>query len=327
MPLKLTSYYRGNEIPPLPGKNIFHSPELFRVYEATPGYTPVLVVGSREDKPVFRILAVCRKSIRLFPPALIKRCEIYGTGELLDEGEDKDVLFKEVISHLTGELLPRCFFIEFRNLENSLFGYKHFRDCGYFPVNWLKVRNSLHSLKTPMERFSESRRRQIRKGLENGAVACEAANLEDISGFSRMLRKNYSAKIRKHLPAADFFRILFTLCGDQGIGKIFLVRYKEKIIGGSVCLYSEGNAYLFFSGGMRKSYAKQYPGVLSVWKALEDAYERGIDHLEFMDAGLPFKKHGYRDFILRFGGKQSSTRRWFRFRWNFLNKLLVKIYV
>ena len=50
-------------------------------------------------------------------------------------------------------------------------------------------------------------------------------------------------------------------------------------------------------------------------------------HLEFMDAGLPFKKHGYRDFILRFGGKQSSTRRWFRFSWKWLNKLLCKFYI
>ena len=49
--------------------------------------------------------------------------------------------------------------------------------------------------------------------------------------------------------------------------------------------------------------------------------EEGYEHFEFMDAGLPFKKHGYREFILRFGGKQSSTRRWFRFRWKWLNNL------
>lgn len=327
MALELTTYRRGSELPSLPGKNIFHSPELFRVYEATPGYAPVLVVGSREGMPVFRLLAVCRKSLRLFPPALIRRCDIYGTGEVLVSGEDREALFGEVIGHLTDELLPRCIFIEFRNLENSLSGYKHFRECGYFPVNWLKVRNSMHSLKTPMERFSESRRRQIRKGLENGAVLCEAGCEEEIAEFSRMLKKNYSSKIRKHLPESVFFKILFSLCGPSGIGKIFLVKYKRKIIGGSVCIYSEGNAYLFFSGGLRKSYAKQYPGVLAVWKALEDAFDRDIGHLEFMDAGLPFRKHGYRDFILRFGGKQSSTRRWFRFRWNFLNKLLAKIYV
>ena len=76
-----------------------------------------------------------------------------------------------------------------------------------------------------------------------------------------------------------------------------------------------------------KSYPLQYPGILAVWKALQDAHQNGFRHMEFMDAGLPFKKHGYRDFVLRFGGKQSSTRRWFRFRWQWLNDLLIKIYV
>lgn len=78
---------------------------------------------------------------------------------------------------------------------------------------------------------------------------------------------------------------------------------------------------------MRKTYALQYPGILAVWKALRDAHQNGFRHMEFMDVGLPFKKHGYRDFVLRFGGKQSSTRRWFRFRWQWLNDLLIKIYV
>ena len=63
------------------------------------------------------------------------------------------------------------------------------------------------------------------------------------------------------------------------------------------------------------------------WAPITYAYEKGYAHLEFMDAGLPFKKHGYRDFILRFGGKQSSTRRWFRFSWKWLNKLLCKFYI
>ena len=72
--------------------------------------------------------------------------------------------------------------------------------------------------------------------------------------------------------------------------------------------------------------ALQYPGILAVWKALDDAKQRGYRHLEFMDVGLPFRKHGYREFVLRFGGKQSSTRRWFRFRWNWLNRVLIKMY-
>lgn len=88
--------------------------------------------------------------------------------------------------------------------------------------------------------------------------------------------------------------------------RIFIVTYKEKIIGGSACIYSDDNAYLWFSGGMRKTYALQYPGILAVWQALHDAKERGYRHLEFMDVGLPFRRHGYREFVLRFGGNKSA---------------------
>lgn len=110
-------------------------------------------------------------------------------------------------------------------------------------------------------------------------------------------------------------------------GKIFIVKYKDKIIGGAVCIYSGSSAYLWFSGGMRKTYVPQYPGVLAIWKAFDEAYSHGFRHLEFMDVGLPFRKHGYRDFVLRFGGKQSSTRRWFRFKWTWINRIMIKLYM
>ena len=82
MPLKLTTYYHGSDIPELPGNNTFHSIELFHIYEATPGYTPLLIVASEAEKPVAKLLAAVRKSARLFPPAIIKRCEVYGTSAL-----------------------------------------------------------------------------------------------------------------------------------------------------------------------------------------------------------------------------------------------------
>lgn len=326
MPLKLTTYHRGNEIPEFPGNNTFHSRELFQIYEATPGYTPLLIVATEGDKPIAKLLAATRSSMRWFPPSIIKRCEIYGTGEYLNDEIDKEAVFGEMLKHLTTEVLRNSFLIEFRNLENAMFGYKYFRENNYFPVNWLRVRNSLHSAKSFEERFSPSRIRQIKKGLKNGAKVEETHNIEEIRAFSQMLRQVYSSHIRKHFPNIDFFRHMDTRLIQNRQGKIFIVKYKEKIIGGSACIYSGTNAYLWFSGGMRKSYALQYPGILAVWMALKDAYNQGYQHLEFMDVGLPFQQHGYRDFVLRFGGKQSSTRRWFRFRWLWLNELLIRIY-
>ena len=326
MPVRLSTYHKGNASPALPGKTIFHSTELFHVFEMTRGYEPVLIVAFIGDRPVAKLLGVIRKSVRLFPPAIIRRCEVYGTGEYFDEELNKEDLFGEMLEHLTNEALRRSFLIEFRNLENPLFGYKVFRKNKYFAINWLRVHNSLHS-KPPYERLSLSRRRQINKALRNGAIMEVADNEEDIREFSLMLKKAYSSQVRKHFPDIDFFRLLAWQSPEKEIAKVFLVKYKDKIIGGSICLFSDSNAYLWFSGGMRKTYAFLYPGILAVWAPLTYAYEKGYQHLEFMDAGLPFKKHGYRDFILRFGGKQSSTRRWFRFRWDWLNSLLYHFYI
>lgn len=70
MPLKLTTYYRGKDIPDLPGTNTFHSKELFQIYESTPGYTPLLIVATEEGRPVARLLAAIRKTKSGFPPLL-----------------------------------------------------------------------------------------------------------------------------------------------------------------------------------------------------------------------------------------------------------------
>ncbi len=326
MPLKLTTYYRGSLIPELPGTNTFHSTELFRIYEATPGYTPLLIVASEEGKPIAKLLAAIRKSVRLFPPGIIKRCEVYGTGEYFDNQVDRETIFSDMLQRLTDEALREAFLIEFRNLDNAKFGYKVFRENHYFAINWLRVRNSLHLVAQAEEWFSPSRIRQIKKGLKNGAKVREAHTAKEIRDFAHMLHKVYSAKIRRHFPSKDFFQQLEKQMMRSRQSRIFIVTYKDKIIGGSACIYSDKSAYLWFSGGMRNTYALQYPGILAVWYALHDAKQRGYHHLEFMDVGLPFRKHGYREFVLRFGGKQISTRRWFRFKWEWLNRMLIKMY-
>ncbi len=325
MAYQLITYRKGNKLPPLPGKNLFHSVELFHVYEQTPGYDPYMIVTFEKGLPIACLLAVIRKSVRHFPPSIIKRCEVYGEGDYFS-GKNQEELFGTMLTHLTQIVSQCCFLIEIRNLNNPLFAYKHFRANGFFPTNWLRIHNSLHS-KSPEMRLSASRKRQIKRAEKNGATLHIAETEEEIRNFAKMLHNNYSAKIQKHFPDKRFFQQAILQNRKKEFCKIFLVKYNEKIIGGSVCLFSNQNAYLWFSGGMTKRYPLQYPGVMAVWKALTYAYEQGYQHMEYMDVGLPFKKHGYRNFILRFGGIQHNTHRWFRFRWNWLNKLLTKIYI
>lgn len=328
MTLNINIYTKGGDIPDLPGNDIFHSKKLFLIYEATPKHKPYMVIATDENQEVVSyMMATVRKNRLLLPPFHINRCVIFGKGVYPNSKYVKEYLFGQMLQHFTKRARKDAFVIEFRDLGNALWGYKYFRENNYFPVNWLRVRNSLHSQASVNDRISPSRIRQIKKGLKNGATIEQITNPEDIKELAKLLHKIYATHIRKHFPNIVFFNHFEKYLIKDGEAKIFAVKYKDKIIGGSACIYSNGNAYLWFSGGMRKTHAPQYPGVLAVWAALKDAYENGYNHLEFVDVGLPFKKHGYRDFVLRFGGKQSSTRRWFRFRWQWLNKLCTKIYV
>ncbi len=327
MPLQLTIYQAGSCLPALPGNDTFHSAELFHIYEATPGYSPILVTMTDDHGAlVAKLLGVVRRSVRLFPPAFIRRCEVYGTGEYFVPPHQREELFGRMLQALTSEARRRSFLIEFRNLEDARFGYRIFRQNNYFPISWMRVRNSLHDDLSVEERLSASRLRQVRKGLQNGAEVRVARTPEEIQSFARMLHKYYSSKVRRHFPSLRFFRELEQKLVEGQQSRIFIVTYKGRIIGGSACVYSGDTAYLWFSGGMRKTYALQYPGILAVWGALTDAKQRGYRHMEFMDVGLPFRRHGYREFVLRFGGRQLSTLRWFRFRWQWLNRLLGYLY-
>ena len=324
-PIRLMTYRNGSAIPTLPEQSLSNSSELFQVYGQTPGYTPILVVASIDETPIAKLQAVIRQSVRIFPPSLIKRCEIFGIGEYFNDTYSQEELFGLMLEHLTNEVQKDCFLIEFRNLPTALFGYKHFRRNGYFPINWIRVYNSLHNL-SPEERLESKRKRQIYRSFKYGVTLQEAQTEEDKKTYLQLLKLHYSSKLRKHFPDTKLFQLLTQGSTTGSISRIFTVKYKNRIIGGSFCMYSCDRAYLCFSFGLRKTFAWLHPNTMAIWAALIDAYQRGYPHFEFIDAGLPFQKVGYRNFILSFGGKQVSTRRWFRFRWEWINKLFTRLY-
>ncbi len=325
MQLELSTYYHSQDLPDLPGSDLFHSQAIFKVYEKTPGYSPILVVARQAGIPQAKLLAVTRRGPGI-KGWLIRRCEVFGTGEYFcEDSSAQEPLFHAMLKHLTSAALKKAWMITFRNLKDPMFGYKVFRENHYFPINWMRVISNLKG-KDLMEKASPSRRRQIRRGLKNGVTLEETTDPQAILEFSTMLRRNYSVKVRKHFPRTEFFTAFNEILHPLHKGSIYTVRYQSHIIGGSVVVFSDDSAYLIFSGGMNKSYKTKYPGVLSVWKALNEASIRGCRQMEYIDAGLPFHSHGFREFALRFGAKKLSSRRWFCFRWVWLNKLLARIY-
>ena len=324
MAIRLVTYRREEDIPVLPGCDVFHSAESFRVMARTTGFTVLLFVAYEGDKPVGKLLTLTRRLSRVLP--FWKKTVVFGVGDYLDDTYHRDEVFSELLSYMVTVHKEETVMFEFRNLKESLFGYKYFRENGFFPVKFLRVVNSLHHGKLG-KWMDISRRRQIERGLVNGADMCLAETKEETMEFFRMMKRYYSSRLNRYFPDMSFFEELCDCNRDREVARVFVVKYKGRVIGGSVCLFSGEDVYLLFSGGMNKTYHHLYPGVLAVWKAMTYAYDNGYRHLEFMNAGLPFKKIGYRDFILSFGGMQTSSRRWYRVRPAWLNRLLTRLYV
>ena len=143
-------------------------------------------------------------------------------------------------------------------------------------------------------------------------------NDDDVRCFYRILKRSNRLNLRRLIPTYEqFLEMLVSNSAD-----VFVTIYEEKIIGGCACVYSQGNAYLWYLATRNKRYIHLHPDQITVWRAITHAYEHGCSHFCFLDAGLPMKGNLFRDFILSFGGKPVAKYRWFRFSFTWLNKLL-----
>ena len=300
--------------------NFFHSPQLFMVCRNTPRQKPYLVtIQTPGGTVVAQMLAVVRYRSSWLPPYLYRHCRVMGEGVYVD-GHPKQELFGVMLRALTERMGRWILYIEFSNLSQKMVGYKEFRDSGYFPVRWMSIHNSLHS-RTPEERLSERMLQRINQAYERGIVTDEVQTDEDFRAFMKLLRRHNWTNPKRYIPADEFFR---GLQGDNG--RLFLTRYRGRIVGCSAVAYSQRQAYLWYAAYRRKSYAWLRPDVLTIWHAIKSSYELGYEHIFFMDVGLPFQKNAFREFILRFGGKPTSTYRWFRCSIGWINKIFSWFY-
>lgn len=321
MTTKIEIITRSDKLPTMSERNFFHSPELFRIVEQTRGQTPYMVVAMREGRVVAHLLAVLRRRGSLLPPYLFTQGRIYGEGEY-DEGESREELFSLMLQAISRKLHRRlCFYIEFSDLSTKMFGYRHLRRQGFFPIHWMEIHNSLHSM-PPEDRLNDKMKERIQHAYEQGVVTKRVAHYDDFRDFYKMLRRFFRMKIRRYLPPERQFYEL----NKSSNCRLYITQYKGKAIGSCACVYTGGNAYLWYLASRRKSHPLLHPETLTVWNAMKEAHAEGMRHFYFMDVGLPYRRNPQREFILSFGGKPVGTYRWFNFTFGWLNKIVSWFY-
>ena len=70
---------KGEELPQMQCTNFFHSVDLFRIIENTPGQRPFMAVAyDRRGDVVGHILVMLRRRGSLIPPYLFTQARVYG---------------------------------------------------------------------------------------------------------------------------------------------------------------------------------------------------------------------------------------------------------
>lgn len=320
--IRVTIYSRGETLPPLCGSNFFHSAELFHIVEKSPGQRPFMAVAvDGEGSEMGHLLAFVQAHGTWLPPFRYSHGRAYGEGEYAD-GVRHDDVFGALLKAITRKLRRRlCFCIEFSDLSKKMFGYRLFRENDYFPVSWMKVYNSLHSM-APRDRLSQKMLDRIGRAKRLGVVTREVKTDEELHHFYHLLHGFYRFKMRRAVPSEQQLKQF----NSSEHARVFITLYKGKVIGGSLCLFSEGNCYLWYLASRRKSYPHLHPNLMTIWFAINWAWEHNYAHFFFLDVGYPVPHSPFRDFILSFGGKPASSYRWFRLMPGWLNRVCSWLY-
>ncbi len=320
--INTTIHTRLEKLPEVSDSNFFHSRLLFAISAQTPRMKPYMTVCTDEaGRVVSQLLAIVRYRTSFLPPFFFMHCRILGEGEYAESGYRREELFGEMLQAITNRLNKRVIYIEVSNLGQKMFGYRFFRQQSFFPVHWMSIHNSLHS-RTPEERISEKMQQRIDAAYEKGVTTGDVESVADFEAFTKLLRHHHWLKPKRYIPDDDFFREAM----KTDACRLFVTKYRQHVIGCSACVYSQGNAYLWYAAFRRKTWLPLHPDTLTIWHCIKYAHSHGYQHINFMDVGLPFRKNSFREFILSFGGKPVSTLRWFRCSIRWVNALLSWIY-
>ncbi len=327
MEYQVKTYYNKEELPPLNDVKFFHFVTSFDWNKNISYYKPLMFIVFRDNKPIASMFALIMRVNRfLYGSSLFKRCYISQQPSFFVEDINKIEIFDLLISSLVKEVENKVYFIEYRNLGDAVFGYKGFRENGFYSIKWINVRNSLQRKRKIWEQLSSTRRNQVNKAKRKGVVLEEVTSYEKLPEIYRLIDKSRNWKISNKFPPYQYFENFFNNYVADGKGKILISRYNEKIIGGIILGFEQKTVYVLYFWGKEKSYKLYYPTVFTIYSAMEMAEKEGYDYFDFMDSGYLNINAGKPRFLLQFGGKPKATRRWYRFNWRLLNFFAKKIY-
>ena len=284
-----------------PQSNIFHTSEMFHVFERTRAFDPELwAVIDSQDEVICLFIPVMNTVLNGVLQYFSTRSVSYGS--LLsslgpESGEAISLLLRSYNSHRKSAL-----FTELRNqsdlsdvqaplVQNGFIYEAHLNfifDLRYSPEEiWKNIRSNA--------------RRNIKKAERSNVSIDEVRDANQLSDAYKILENVYS-RIKVPLPDFSLFEAGFEILNPRGMMKILMARLGDEPIGALALLIHQGTITYWYTGVLRE-YASYRAGDLLVWYSLKFGSQGGFHLFDFGGGGKPDEEYGVRDFKAKFGGE------------------------
>lgn len=286
-----------------PAGSIFHTPEMFGVFQQAKGHRPTTWATIDSDGEILALLLPVQITLRGgLLRYLTTRAVAYGSVLCAPglRGEEALSLLLRTYAQQAGRA---TLFTELRNLSSldtlqpilCQFGFAYEDHLDYL-VDLQQPPESL------MRNIAPKTRKHIRRALRKDRVRIEEVQKrEQVDVCYDLLRRTYLAA---RVPLADcsLFRAAFDILYPKGMIRFTLACVDEVPVAISVDLLYKDVVYGWY-GGMDRAYSSYTPNELLTWHILGWSVRNGYHVYDFGGAGKPGQEYGVRDFKAKFGGQ------------------------
>ena len=331
----------------------FQSPEAYEFYASMPELFRPFVVGITRDAKHLdaerldpadlelrtRLRGVCVGYITVeksaFKQMMTRRAIIVGGPCLADDCSDDEVtelmmavrkaLMNEPLHSMSRDkslneprsLNDRPIYIESRNFNDYSRWKSAFEKAGFEYVPHLNFHVDTSSVEVVDANLGKSRKRDIRTTIREGVSVIEHPTDEQVCEYYKVLDNLYRTKVKTPLFPLSFFLAL----NKHKDGRLLLIEYQGRIIGGTVCVVFNRDkfetinhkfettthpsvVYEWFVCGEDGVYPHVFPSSYATYAGIKYAAEHGCARFDMMGAGKPDEAYGVRDFKAKFGGTE-----------------------
>jgi len=302
------------------GSNIFHTPEMFDLYNSGDKYEPIFISVLTPNKEICGLLiAYIHKEYKGFIGQFTSRAIIYGGPLVID---NKPEIANLLLIELDKICRKKAVYSQFRNLwDVSCFKYI-FNQKGFIYEEHL---NFIFDLEKGEEllwsRIHPTRRKQIKRGIRR-EIRIKIVDIlmeTDLERCYNILSVVYkSAKLP--VPSLRFFQRAVQILSPSGLFKVILATFQGEIVGFRFFLCYQGLLYDWYAGSIPDHHDK-YANDILPWELIKWGIANGYSTFDFGGAGKPYIHYGVRDYKMKFGGDMVNFGRFEKVHKPFVMKL------